>query len=97
MFARVASFEGGDTKRILELNQERMQSGTMNGPEGIKRIMLLDDASSNTRLFISFFDSREEVDAAEARFQTMGDEIPEDVRGTRTNVTVYEVSFDQEV
>jgi len=37
------------------------------------------------------------VDAAEARFQTMGDEIPEDVRGTRTNVTVYEVSFDQEV
>jgi hypothetical protein len=97
MFARVATFEGGDTKRILELNQERMESGTMNGPEGVKRIMLLDDTSASSRLFISFFDTREEVEAAEARFKAMGDEIPEDVRGRRTDLKVYEVSFDQEL
>jgi len=27
----------------------------------------------------------------------MGDEIPEDVRGRRTSVDVYEVVFDQDV
>ena len=43
------------------------------------------------RLFISFFDSREAVAAAEARFESMGDEIPEDIRGQRTSVHSYEV------
>jgi hypothetical protein len=97
MFARVATFEGGDTQRILEMSRERMESGTMNGPEGASRVMLLDDASGGTRLFITFFGTREEVDAAEARFESMGDEIPENVRGRRTSVTVYEVSLDQAV
>ena len=27
MFARVASFEGGDTNRLREMNQERRDSG----------------------------------------------------------------------
>lgn len=97
MYARVATFEGGDTKRILELNRESMDNGTMNGPEGIKRVALLDDPASGRRLFISYFDTKEEVDAAEARFESMGDEIPEEIRGRRTNVTVYEVTFDQEL
>jgi hypothetical protein len=97
MFARVATFEGGDSKRLMEMNQERMDSGSMEGPEGIKRVLLLEDGSNNTRLFISFFDSREAISAAEARFESMGDEIPEDVRGRRTGVAVYEVAFDQDV
>jgi hypothetical protein len=57
--------------------------------------MVLNDEAGGKRLFISFFDSREALDAAEARFESMGDEIPEDVRGRRTSVAVYEVSFDQ--
>jgi hypothetical protein len=97
MFARVATFEGGDSKRLMEMNQERMDSGTMNGPEGIKRVLVLEDGSDGTRLFISFFDSREAIAAAEARFDAMGDEIPEDVRGRRTGVSVYEVAVDQEM
>jgi hypothetical protein len=48
------------------------------------------------RLFLSFFDSREELDAAKERFEQMGDEIPEDVRGRRIGVDVYEVVFDAE-
>ena len=49
------------------------------------------------RLFISFFDSREAIEAAEAGFDAMGDTIPEEVRGRRTSVGVYEVGFDQNV
>jgi hypothetical protein len=96
MYARVAAFEGGDNERLMQLNEERMASGQMNPPEGIKRVMLLNDVADGTRLFITFFDSREALAAAEARFDSMGDEIPEDVRGRRTSVTVYEVAFDQE-
>ena len=97
MFARVAAFEGGDNQRLMELNNERMASGEMNPPEGISRVMVLNDDESGSRLFISFFDTREAVAAAEARFESMGDEIPEDVRGRRTSVTVYEVALDQAV
>jgi hypothetical protein len=96
MYARVAAFEGGDNERLMQLNEERMASGEMNPPEGIKRVMLLNDVANGTRLFITFFDSREALTAAEARFESMGNEIPEDVRGRRTSVAVYEVAFDQE-
>jgi hypothetical protein len=40
------------------------------------------------------FDSREAIDAAEARFEQMGDEIPEEIRGRRVSVEVYQVVFD---
>jgi hypothetical protein len=97
MYARVATFEGGDADRLQQLNEERMSSGTMNPPAGLKKVLLLDDRESNRRLFVAFFDSREEIDAAEERFESMGDEIPEDVRGRRTSVGVYEVLAEQEV
>jgi hypothetical protein len=73
-----------------------MESGQMSPPEGMKRVMLLSDRSGN-RLFITFFDTREEVEAAEARFEAMGDEVPEDVRGRRKSVDVYEVVWEQEM
>jgi hypothetical protein len=91
VFARVASFEGGDNARL----RQWMASGELNVPEGMQRVLMLDDDSSSTRLFISFFDSREAIEAAEAGFDAMGDTIPEDVRGRRTSVGVYEVTFDQ--
>jgi hypothetical protein len=50
--------------------------------------------SSQKRLFITFFDSREALDAAEAGFDAMGDTIPEEVRGRRTSVAVYEVAYE---
>ncbi|MEP6910837.1 MAG: hypothetical protein ABI896_10465 [Actinomycetota bacterium] len=97
MYARVAAFEGGDEQRLQQLNDERMSSGEMNPPEGIKRVMLLGNNEAGKRLFIAFFDSREAVAAAEERFESMGDEIPEEIRGRRTSVDVYEVVTDQEV
>jgi hypothetical protein len=93
MFVRVATFEGGDVDRLREVNQERMSSGTMNAPAGVKRVMVL---QGDRRLFLSFFESREELDAAKERFEQMGDEIPEDIRGRRVGVDVYEVVFDAE-
>jgi hypothetical protein len=97
MWARIASFEGGDTEKLQKLNEERMQSGEMNPPEGIKRVMLLADNESNRRMFVAMFDSREAIEAAEARFESMGDEVPEDIRGRRTGVDYYEVVFEQTV
>jgi hypothetical protein len=95
MFARVASFEGGDTNRLREMNQERRDSGSMAMPEGVQRIMVLDDEPGGKRLFITFFESREALDAAQSRFESMGDEVPEEVRGKRTAVDVYEVVADE--
>ena len=95
MWARIASFEGGDTEKLQKLNEERMQSGEMNPPEGIKRVMVLADDENNRRMFVAMFDSREAVEAAEPRFESMGDEVPEDVRGRRTGVDYYEVVFEQ--
>ena len=93
MFVRVATFEGGDVDRLREVNQERMSSGTMNAPAGVKRVMVL---QGDRRLFLSFFETREELDAAKERFEQMGDEIPEDIRGRRVGIDVYEVVFDAE-
>jgi HAMP domain-containing protein len=97
MYVRIASFEGGDTERLRQMNDDRMSSGTLDAPAGMKRILLLEGKDSDKRLFISFFDSRDEIEAAEQRFESMGDEIPEEVRGRRTSVEVYEVVTDREL
>jgi hypothetical protein len=95
MFARVATFEGGNDEELERLNEERMRSGEMNLPEGLRSAMVLSDRQGR-RLFMTFFDSREAVEAAEEQFNRMGDEIPEDVRGRRVGVDVYEVVWSRE-
>jgi hypothetical protein len=97
MYARIASFEGGDEKRLMQMNEERMSAGTMDTPQGMKSVMMLSDPEKGRRLFIAFFDSLDELKAAEQGFDAMGDEIPEDVRGRRTSVDVYEVALNQDV
>jgi hypothetical protein len=88
MIARVATFEGGDNEQIRRMGEENPPTP----PEGVSRIMVL--AGEKQRLFITFFDSREAAAAAEARFEAMGDEIPEDIRGRRTSVEVYDVLYE---
>jgi len=94
MWARVASFEGGDTERLREMNEERMEAGEMGAPEGMRKALLLATPDGSRRLFVTFFDDQEAIAAAEARFESMGDEIPEEIRGRRTGVDVYEVLFE---
>jgi heme-degrading monooxygenase HmoA len=91
MWVRIATFEGGDTEKLQKLNEERMSSGEMTPPEGMSHVLLLADKDRNRRQFVSFFESRDAIAAAEPRFEQMGDEVPEDIRGRRTGVDYHEV------
>ena len=87
MWARVASFEGTDVERMrAEANRppDRM-------PEGLRGAFGLADAESGRQLFITLFDTREAIEAAEPMFEQMGDEISEEVRGRRVSKDYYEV------
>jgi hypothetical protein len=58
-------------------------------------MVLMKDESSWS--VISFFDSEETAAAAEERFEQLGDEIPENVRGRRVSLESFEVAFDVEM
>ena len=91
MWVRVATFEGGDTDRLDKLMDERMSSGEMTPPEGMRSVLILDDTNAKKRKFLAFFDSRDALEAAEAGFDQQGDTIPEEIRGKRTSVHYYDV------
>lgn len=91
MWVRVATFEGGDTDRLDKLMDERMSSGEMAPPEGMRSVLILDDTNAKKRKFLAFFDSRDALEAAEAGFDQQGDTIPEEIRGKRTSVHYYDV------
>lgn len=93
MWARVATFEGGDFEQMKEEGRRRLQEG--GGPEGMRGTLVLADTDRSRRLFVTFFDSREAIDEAESQFEQMGDEIPEEVRGRRVSRDYYEVVFSQ--
>jgi hypothetical protein len=46
---------------------------------------------------LSFFEDEGSAEAAEARFEEMGNEISESVRGKRVGLETYEVAFDVEM
>jgi hypothetical protein len=92
VFARVTRHEGGDTEKLRAMNEERMASGSLGLPEGCRRAMVL--AGDGHRLFVTFFDDRAAISAAESQFEAMGEQIPEEIRGRRASVDVYEVVFD---
>jgi len=91
VFARIATFEGGNVDELRRMGEERMADGESGMPQGVSRAMVL---QGDRRLFVTFFDSREAMQAAEQRFESMGDEIPENVRGRRVSVDTYEVVMD---
>jgi hypothetical protein len=87
MWARVASFEDVDVERLRQ--EVERPPGTM--PEGMRAAFGLADADNKRQLFITLFDTREAIEAAEPIFEQMGDEIPEEVRGRRVSKDYYEV------
>jgi hypothetical protein len=94
VFARIATFEGGNVAELRRLGEERMASGDTGMPDGVSRAMVLE---GDRRLFVTFFETREAMQAAEQRFEAMGDEIAEDVRGQRLSVETYEVVMDESI
>lgn len=96
MIARIATFEGGDADEMRRRNNEMLVERATELPDGIARVMVLMQDDSRW-MVISFFDSHEAAEAAEARFEQMGDEIPESVRGKRVSLESFEVAFDVEM
>lgn len=90
MYARLAAFEGGDVEKLREAGEARDASGSM-FPEQVRRGFVLGTPDGSQRLMITFFDSKEALEGAEAEFDKMADDIPEDVRGRRVAREVYEV------
>ena len=96
MIARIATFEGGDADEMARRNNEILVERTTELPAGILRVMVLMKDESRWSV-ISFFDNEETAAAAEERFERMGNEIPESVRGKRVSLESFEVAFDVEM
>ena len=97
MIARVAMFEGGNAEEMRRLNNEILvERGQTEMPAGVLRVMVLMKDESQWSV-ITFFDDEESAASAEARFEEMGEEIPESVRGRRVSLESFEVAFDVEM
>ena len=96
MIARIASFEGGDAEEMRRLNNEMLVERSASLPSGLVRVMVLMQDERRWSV-VSFFKDEESARAAEARFEEMGDEIPEAVRGRRVSLESFEVAFDVEM
>ena len=96
VIARIATFEGGDAEEMRRINNQMLVERSAALPPGLLRVMVLMRDDSRWSV-VSFFDDEEAARAAEARFEEMGDEIPEHVRGKRVSLDSYEVAFDVEM
>src|ERR671931_2559204 len=93
MYARVASFENMDpslTDDLVGRIRERVPDLERELP-GARGTLGLLDREARRSLGITFFDSAEAIEEAAPVFERMGEEIPEQMRGRRAAVEVYEV------
>lgn len=93
MFARVVRFHGVTEETIAKVKSE-VESGD-GPPPGVNAtsMKMLYDADQGTSLFIGFFETREDMDAADAVFEAMD---PGDTPGTRESVDHCEVVIEAE-
>lgn len=96
MYARVATFENPDISLVDNLIG-RVRESAASGqdlPDAKGFLMLLDRQGAKS-LGITFFENEEAIRAAEPVFERMGDEIPEEQRGRRVSMEVYEVAMQE--
>ena len=96
MFARVASFESGDVERLRQLNEERMNDGTMELPEGRRArwcssIMGAGDVCSSRSSTAGRQSTR--PSSASRQWETRS---PRTFAGRRMSVDVYEVVWQRD-
>jgi hypothetical protein len=96
VIARLASFEGGDAEEMYRINNEMLVERPNSLPSGLRRVIVLMRDDSHWSV-VSFFEDEEIARAAEARWEEMGNEIPEGVRGKRVSLESFEVAFDVEM
>jgi heme-degrading monooxygenase HmoA len=94
MHARVASFEGRDPSLTDELIERVRQRGPTSVPEA-RGFLGLFDRERGTALGLTFFDSEDAIRNAEQAFEDMAEHFPEEMRGRRTSVDVYEVTIQE--
>jgi hypothetical protein len=94
MHARVAAFENRDRSRVDELVQiiRDRATGELPAPDALAMLMLV-DRSAGTALGVSLFENEEAIRQAEPTFDRLGDEIPEELRGKRVSVDIFEVAI----
>ncbi|MCW2964848.1 MAG: hypothetical protein JWO17_2100 [Actinomycetia bacterium] len=92
MYARVASFEDRDMTLADELTAKvadrARQKDAIPGAHGF---LMLVDPEQGTALGITMFATEQELRDAEPAFEEMASTIPEEMRGNRVSVDVYEV------
>jgi heme-degrading monooxygenase HmoA len=94
MYARVASFEGGDPSLTDELIERVRERGPSAAPEA-RGFLGLFDRERGTSLGITFFDSEQAIREAEQAFEDMAQNFPAEMRGRRTSVETYEVTIQE--
>jgi hypothetical protein len=90
MYARVATFDNTDLEGLRNL----LSTDISLLPDGTRAAICLRDPHKHLNLFITLFDTREAIHAAETAFDDLGERIPERDRGRRTAVRAYEVILD---
>jgi hypothetical protein len=97
MYARVATFEGGDgAKAAAEIRaQEEAQGGP---PPGLpaKKLLILNDASNQKTLAIAFFETEEDYRQGDATLNSMSPPGGENSMGERAGVEKFEVALELE-
>jgi hypothetical protein len=96
VIARIATFEGGDAEEMGRVNNQMLVERSTELPSGLLRVMVLMKDDTHWSV-VSFFEDEESARASEARFEEMGEEIEERVRGKRVGLETYEVAFDVEM
>jgi heme-degrading monooxygenase HmoA len=94
MYARVASFENRDpslSDQLIGAIRERSARSREELPDAKGALMLV-DREGNTSLGVAFFESENAIRNAEPVFERMGDDYPEELRGHRASVDVYDVA-----
>ena len=92
MYARIASFEGRDKSLADELigkvREGARGEDTIPGAQGF---LMLVDRELGTALGITLFATEQDLRAAEPAFEEMAKTIPEEMRGRRVSIDIYEV------
>ncbi|MFL5963526.1 MAG: hypothetical protein ACJ757_11620 [Gaiellaceae bacterium] len=92
MYARVAAFEGRDMSLadglVAKVRDRARQEDAIPGAHGF---LMLIDRERGTALGITLFATEQELRNSEPAFEEMAGTIPEEMRGRRVSVDVYEV------
>ena len=94
MHARVATFEGGDPDQVREAIgniKERAESGPTEGVPAVG-FLLLNSADGGKVMAISFFETQEDLERGDSKFNEMDPPVP-GAMGERSSVEMFEVGI----